>query len=61
VRLEKLTSARLTEATRTNLINQLYDRWLQTQVRSLFATPGTIAVQPQPEPDAIRDEALIDG
>jgi parvulin-like peptidyl-prolyl isomerase len=61
VRLEKLTSARLTEATRTNLINQLYDRWLQTQVRSLFATPGTIAVQPQPETDAIRNEALIDG
>jgi parvulin-like peptidyl-prolyl isomerase len=62
VRLEKLTTARLTESTRANLINQLYDRWLQAQVRSLFATPGTIAVQPvQQEAETTRDEALIDG
>lgn len=45
VRLERLTAARLTEATRANLMNHLYDRWLQSQVKKLMATPGTIAVQ----------------
>ncbi|MBI4781001.1 MAG: peptidylprolyl isomerase [Oscillatoriophycideae cyanobacterium NC_groundwater_1537_Pr4_S-0.65um_50_18] len=45
VRLEHLTSARLTEATRASLINRLYDRWLQSQVRSVTSTPGAIAIQ----------------
>lgn len=45
VRLDQLTLSRLTETTRTHLINCLFDRWLDAQVRSLIATPGTIAVQ----------------
>ncbi len=45
VRLDQLTLSRLTEITRTHLINRLFDRWLDAQVRSLIATPGTIAVQ----------------
>lgn len=45
VRLERLINARLTETTRTDIMNRLYDRWLQSQVKGLIATPGTIAVQ----------------
>lgn len=60
VRLERLTAARLTEATRTDIINQLYDRWLQAQVRSVLAIPGTIAVQPLVQ-DPAQNEALVDG
>lgn len=45
VRLERLAAARLTEATRTNMINQLYNRWLQTQVKTMTAKPGMIGVQ----------------
>jgi hypothetical protein len=46
VRLEQFTAARLTEATRTMLINRLYNQWLQTQVKVVTGTPGAIAVQP---------------
>lgn len=45
VRLEQFTAARLTEATRADLINRLYNQWLQTQIRAMTNTPGTIAVQ----------------
>jgi len=61
VRLEKLTAARLTEATRTNLINHLYNRWLQSQIKALMSTPGTIAVQAiEPASNALQDQALIE-
>lgn len=46
VRLEQYTTARLTEATRANLVNRLYTQWLQTQVKTMIDTPGVIAVQP---------------
>uniref|UniRef100_A0A832H0G3 peptidylprolyl isomerase n=1 Tax=Oscillatoriales cyanobacterium SpSt-402 TaxID=2282168 RepID=A0A832H0G3_9CYAN len=46
VRLERFTAARLTEATRTQLIHRLYSQWLQTQVRAATETPGAIAVLP---------------
>jgi parvulin-like peptidyl-prolyl isomerase len=49
VRLEQFTSARLTEATRANLIHRMYHQWLQTQVRKVLNTPGMIAVQPEEE------------
>lgn len=45
VRLEQFTAARLTEATRANLINRMYTQWLQSQVQSVISTPGTISVQ----------------
>jgi hypothetical protein len=48
VRLEHYIAARLTEETRSQLINRLYTQWLQSQVRQLIDTPGTIAVQSHP-------------
>jgi parvulin-like peptidyl-prolyl isomerase len=45
VRLEQLTVARLTEATRISLTNQLYTQWLQSQIKTLIATKGMIAIQ----------------
>jgi len=48
VRIEQLTSARLTEATKQDLTNRLFNQWLQTTVNTLTATPGAIAVQPEP-------------
>jgi hypothetical protein len=45
VRLERLMTARLTGATRTNLINRLYNQWLQSQVQAFIASPDSIAVQ----------------
>ena len=45
VRLEQFTAARLTDATRADLINRLYHQWLQAQIREMSQTPGTIAVQ----------------
>lgn len=47
VRLERYTAARLTETTRTHLINRMYTQWLQAQVRKVLNTPGAIAVQPE--------------
>lgn len=44
VRLEQFTAARLTEATRADLMNRLYNQWLQTQIKAMTETPGTIAV-----------------
>jgi len=46
VRLERLTAARLTASTRGELINRLYARWLQSQIKTLLAQPGAIAVRP---------------
>lgn len=46
VRLERFTAARLTEATRTQLIQRLYSQWLQTQIKTATETPGAIAVIP---------------
>ncbi|EKQ69970.1 parvulin-like peptidyl-prolyl isomerase [Leptolyngbyaceae cyanobacterium JSC-12] len=46
VRLERFTAARLTEATRTQIIHRLYSQWLQTQIRTATKTPGMIAVLP---------------
>ncbi|MBW4662247.1 MAG: peptidylprolyl isomerase [Drouetiella hepatica Uher 2000/2452] len=45
VRLEHLISARLTEATRSSLVNRLYTRWLQSQIQAVTSTPGAIAIQ----------------
>lgn len=45
VRLEQFTEARLTEEMRITILNRLYGRWLQTKVRSLLSTPGSITVQ----------------
>lgn len=62
VRLERLTAARLTEATRANLMNNLYNRWLQSQIKTLMATPGTIAVQAlEAASDALSDQPLVEG
>jgi hypothetical protein len=47
VRLERFIDARLTEATRTIVIDRLYTQWLQTQVQKVINTPGAIAVQPE--------------
>lgn len=46
VQLEQFTPARLTETTRTNLINRMYNQWLQVQVKKVLGTPGMLAVQP---------------
>ncbi|MDX2232315.1 MAG: hypothetical protein NW220_21960 [Leptolyngbyaceae cyanobacterium bins.349] len=46
VRLEQLTRARFTEATRLDLTNRLFQHWLQSRVEALTALPGAIAVQP---------------
>ncbi|MCY7277953.1 MAG: peptidylprolyl isomerase [Phormidesmis sp. CAN_BIN44] len=45
VRLERFIAARLTEETRTTVIDRLYDQWLQIQVQTVIDTPGAIAVQ----------------
>ncbi|WP_416673284.1 peptidylprolyl isomerase [Egbenema bharatensis] len=45
IRLERLMMARLTSATRANLIDRLYHQWLQTQVKAFIASPQSIAVQ----------------
>ena len=44
VRLEQFTAARLNEVTRVDLINRLYNQWLQTQTKAMTEKPGTIAV-----------------
>jgi hypothetical protein len=44
VRLERLTTARLTDITRTTLLNRLYSFWLQSQVKAMTAKPNAIAV-----------------
>ncbi|MDX2239075.1 MAG: hypothetical protein NW224_00150 [Leptolyngbyaceae cyanobacterium bins.302] len=46
VRLEQFHRARLTEATRNDLMNRLFEQWLQSKVNALTAIPGAIAVQP---------------
>ncbi len=45
VRLEQFTSARLTEATRIDLVDRLYTQWLQSQVKRITETPGMISFQ----------------
>ncbi|MBD2020493.1 peptidylprolyl isomerase [Leptolyngbya sp. FACHB-36] len=45
VRLEQFTAARLTEATRTNLMERMYTQWLHAQTRRIIEAPGAIAVQ----------------
>jgi len=45
VRLEQFNAARLTEATRTQLTQQMFDRWLKKQAQTVINTPGMIAVQ----------------
>lgn len=47
VRLAQFTAARLTETTRINLINRMYNQWLQVQVKKVLSTPGMLAVQPE--------------
>jgi hypothetical protein len=58
VRLERFTAARLTEATRADVINRLYNQWLQTQIRAMTQTPGTIAVQTNAPSEAVKSEAM---
>jgi parvulin-like peptidyl-prolyl isomerase len=53
VRLEHFIAARLTEATRTHLVNRLYTEWLQAQARAAMNIPGAIAIQT----DAVEPEA----
>jgi hypothetical protein len=43
VRLERWRSAHLNAATRTLILNRLFNQWLQTQVKTLLAEPGAIA------------------
>lgn len=57
IRLERLTTARLTETLRRNLIEQLCTRWLQSQVETLMATPGTIAVQLNPPNQSVKSSS----
>ena len=54
VRLEQFTAARLTETTRVDLINRLYNQWLQKQIKAMTEKPGTIAVLS----DAVLAEAV---
>ncbi|PSB28379.1 peptidylprolyl isomerase [Stenomitos frigidus] len=54
VRLEQFTAARLNEATRADLMNRLYEEWLQTQTKAMTEVPGTIAVLS----DAVLAEAV---
>lgn len=51
VRLEYLATARLTDATRAGLMSRMYDQWLQTQVKTIVATPGAIAMQADAGPE----------
>jgi parvulin-like peptidyl-prolyl isomerase len=44
LRLDRLSIARLTDATRAYLMNSLHTRWLQTQIKTLLAQPGAIGV-----------------
>lgn len=46
VRLERFIAARLTDATRAQVIDRLYNQWLQTQIQKVINTPGAIAVKP---------------
>jgi len=46
VRLERFIAARLTDATRAQVVERLYSQWLQTQIQKVMNTPGAIAVQP---------------
>ena len=46
VRLEQFIAARLTDATRAQIIDRLYSQWLQSQIQKVMNTPGAIAVQP---------------
>lgn len=46
VRLEQLNLVRLTETMRVQLVDRLYTRWLQAQIKTCIAAPGMIAVQP---------------
>ncbi|XHX78625.1 MAG: peptidylprolyl isomerase [Stenomitos frigidus ULC029] len=59
VRLEHFTAARLTEATRADVINRLYNQWLQAQIRVMTQTPGTIAVQTNVPSQAMESEERL--
>jgi hypothetical protein len=50
VRLDRFTPARLTPATRTELMNAMYNRWLQAQIKTLLAQPGAIGVRAMAPP-----------
>jgi hypothetical protein len=45
VRLERLYPARLTQAMRSILLEQLYGDWLRSQIAELLSQPGAIALQ----------------
>jgi parvulin-like peptidyl-prolyl isomerase len=45
IRLDQYNRARLTESTRTDLVNRLFNQWLQTKVNALKAMPNAIAIQ----------------
>lgn len=59
VRLEQFTAARLTDATRADLINRLYNQWLQAQIQTMTATPGTIAVQVKAAPSTAMERLPV--
>ena len=63
VRLERVIAARLTEVTRSAVVERLYDQWLQAQIQKVMETPGAIAVQSDPtkpvsEPQRVLVEEL---
>ncbi|MBD1846081.1 peptidylprolyl isomerase [Cyanobacteria bacterium FACHB-63] len=58
VRLEQFIGARLTDATRAQVIDRLYTQWLQSQIQSVMNTPGAIAVQSVPAEQHHTQDAL---
>jgi hypothetical protein len=59
VRLERLIPARLTEATKAQLINRMHKQWLQSQVKALIATPNAIEVLEQSVSDQLVAEQSV--
>jgi hypothetical protein len=45
MRIEQFIAARLTDVTRSQIMNRLYNQWLQSQVEAITAQPGAIALQ----------------
>jgi len=50
LRLERIVPAALTDQMRSQLLDQLFAEWLQSQVTTLINTPNAIAFQAIPEP-----------
>ncbi|MCY7323428.1 MAG: peptidylprolyl isomerase [Phormidesmis sp. CAN_BIN36] len=59
VRLERAIAARLTEVTRTAVVDRLYTQWLQAQVQKVMDTPGAIAVQSSATEPAYQTHKIV--